>query len=123
MPKFTHVDLASGHALPRAAGCPSCGGLEIKLVLKQCTPARAALAELKQAAELIPNQGMLNTLPVLEAQASSEVENIVTTTDRLFQFQNIGGCADPATRKALRHAAVLGETPPLGVPTCRQSAT
>lgn len=84
--------------------------LETKLVLKQCIPARAALAELKQAAELIPNQGMLiNTLPLLEAQASSEIENIVTTTDRLFQFQNLGERADPATREALRHSSALLE--------------
>ena len=84
--------------------------LETKLVLKQCIPARAAVAELKQAAELIPNQGMLiNTLPLLEAQASSEIENIVTTTDKLFQFQNVGERADPVTREALRHSTALLE--------------
>ena len=84
--------------------------LETRLVLKQCIPARAALAELKQAAELIPNQGMLiNTLPLLEAQASSEIENIVTTTDKLFQFQNIDERADPVTREALRHSSALLE--------------
>ena len=50
--------------------------LETKPVLKQCITARAALAELKQAAELIPNQGtLINTLPLLEARASSEIEN------------------------------------------------
>ena len=44
--------------------------LEPKPVLKRCVTARAALAELKQAAELIPNQAMLiNTLPLLEARA------------------------------------------------------
>jgi len=89
---------------------PPAVDLETKLVLKQCIPARTALAELKQAAELIPNQGMLiNTLPLLEAQASSEIENIVTTTDKLFQFQNIGERADPVTREALRHSTALLE--------------
>jgi Fic family protein len=84
--------------------------LETKHVLKQCIPARAALAELKQAAELIPNQGMLiNTLPLLEAQASSEIENIVTTADKLFEFQNMGERAEPATREALRHSTALLE--------------
>lgn len=84
--------------------------LETRTVLKQCIAARAALAELKQAAELIPNQGVLiNALPLLEAQASSEIENIVTTTDRLFQFQNAGEHADPATREALRHSSALLE--------------
>ncbi len=84
--------------------------LETRTVLKQCIAARAALAELKQAAELIPNQGVLiNALPLLEAQASSEIENIVTTTDRLFQFQNIEEHADPATREALRYSSALLE--------------
>ena len=52
--------------------------LETKPVMKALVGARAALAELKQAGELIPNQSILiNTLPVLEARASSEIENIV----------------------------------------------
>jgi Fic family protein len=89
---------------------PPAAELETKPVLKQCIEARAALAELKQAAELIPNQSMLiNTLPLLEAQASSEIENIVTTTDKLFQFQNFDENADPATREALRHSSALLE--------------
>jgi Fic family protein len=79
-------------------------------VLKQCIAARAALAELKQAAQLIANQGLLiNSLPLLEAQASSEIENIVTTTDRLFQYQHADEHADPATREALRYGRALME--------------
>ncbi|MBM3273473.1 Fic family protein, partial [Candidatus Kaiserbacteria bacterium] len=89
---------------------PPATELETRAVLKQCIAARAALAELKQAAELIPNQGVLiNALPLLEAQASSEIENIVTTTDRLFQFQTANERADPATREALRHSTALLE--------------
>ena len=89
---------------------PPAEELETRAVLKQCITARAALAELKQAGELIPNQSVLiNTLPLLEAQASSEIENIVTTTDRLFQFQNTDERADPATREALRHSSALLE--------------
>lgn len=87
---------------------PPAAEVETRPVLKQCIAARAALAELKQAAELIPNQGVLiNALPLLEAQASSEIENIVTTTDRLFQYQSAGEQADPATREALRHSSAL----------------
>ncbi|MEO8203562.1 MAG: Fic family protein [Betaproteobacteria bacterium] len=101
-----HPD-APYNALP---DLPPSADLETRVVLKQCIPARAALAELKQAAELIPNQSVLiNTLPLLEAQASSEIENIVTTTDKLFQFQNIDERADPATREALRHSSALLE--------------
>lgn len=84
--------------------------LETKAVLKSCIEARAALAELKQAAELIPNQGVLiNTLPLLEAQASSEIENIVTTTDQLFQFREDDDNADAATKEALRYSRSLLE--------------
>ena len=83
--------------------------IETRAVLKQCVQARAALASLKQAAELIPNQTMLiNTIPLLEAKDSSEIENIVTTADRLFQFaQGDGGAADAATKEALRYRTAL----------------
>lgn len=82
--------------------------LETRAVLKRCVAARAALAELKTAAELIPNQSMLiNTLPVLEARASSEIENIVTTTDRLFRHLEAAESADPATKEALRYRRAL----------------
>ncbi|QEG24313.1 protein adenylyltransferase Fic [Mariniblastus fucicola] len=82
--------------------------LETRTVLKACITARAALAELKQAAEMIPNQSILiNTLPLLESQASSEIENIVTTTDKLFQHQHEKESADAATKEALRYSQSL----------------
>jgi Fic family protein len=85
--------------------------LETKAVLKKCVEARAALAELKQAAELLPNQSMLiNIIPLLEAKDSSEIENIVTSADKLFQFvDKPDGQADPATKEALRYRAALAE--------------
>jgi Fic family protein len=83
--------------------------LESRVVLKQCVASRAALAELKMAAELIPNPAVLiNTLPLLEAQASSEIENIVTTADSLFRHAAADDeRADPATREALRYRYAL----------------
>ena len=91
-------------------GLPPALDLEPRAVLKQCVGARAALAELKQAAELIPNPAMLiNTLPVLEARASSEIENIVTTADKLFRYLRDDSGADPATREALRYRRALVE--------------
>lgn len=84
--------------------------LETTAVLKQCITARASLAELKQAAELLPNPAMLiNTLPLLEAQASSEIENIVTTADKLFQHLQVESGADAPTREALRYRRALLE--------------
>lgn len=61
--------------------------------------------------QLIPNQSVLiNSIPLLEAQASSEIENIVTTTDQLFRFANApGNQADPATKEALRYRTALNE--------------
>ena len=79
-------------------------------ILKACIPARAALAELKQAGQLIPNQSLLiNLLPLLEAKDSSEIENIVTTTDKLFQYSQEDHGADPATKEALRYRTALYE--------------
>src|SRR6478735_5821694 len=88
---------------------PPAADLETKAVLKRCILARAALAELKQAAELIPNQTMLiNTIPLLEAKDSSEIENIVTTTDLLFQYaQGDDNQADAPTKEALRYRTAL----------------
>lgn len=88
---------------------PPAIALETHAVLKACVEARAALAEVKQAGLLIPNQAVLvNTIPLLEAQASSEIENIVTTTDRLFLFADLqDNQADPATKEALRYRSAL----------------
>ena len=89
---------------------PPATELETRAVLKHCISARAALAELKQAAELSPNQGVLiNTLPLLEAQASSEIENILTTTDRLFLYRDGDDAADVSTKEALRYTRALLE--------------
>lgn len=75
--------------------------------------ARAALAELRVSGQLIPNQAVLiNSIPLLEAQARSEIENFVTTTDRLFRFANEAGSqAGPATKEALRYRTALKQRP------------
>ena len=88
---------------------PPVQDIESKDILRQCIGARAALAELKRAADLIPNQSMLiNTLPLMEAQASSEIENIVTTTDHLFRHMQLTDSEpDPATKEALQYRTAL----------------
>jgi Fic family protein len=102
-PKLPYNDL------PRLP--PPIDQVETKDILKKCISARVALAELKQAAELIPNSAVLvNALPLLEARASSEIENIVTTTDKLFEFADIAeDKADAATKEALRYRTALYE--------------
>lgn len=65
---------------------PPAADLETVAVLKALATANRALAELKGRAATIPNQGILiDTLALQEAKASSEIENIVTTQDELFQ--------------------------------------
>ena len=90
---------------------PPAAEIETTQILKHCINARVALAELKQAAELIPNSAVLvNALPLLEARASSEIENIVTTTDKLFEYADIAeDRADAATKEALRYRTALYE--------------
>ena len=103
-PSVPHNDLP---LLPPAAEL-----VETGRILKKCISARVALAELKQAAELIPNASVLvNALPLLEAQASSEIENIVTTTDKLLEYVDLpdAKAADPATKEALRYRHALFE--------------
>jgi Fic family protein len=48
-----------------------------------------------------------NLVPLLEAQGSSEIENIVTTADRLFQYAQEDSQADPMTKEALRYRTAL----------------
>jgi len=102
-PKLPYNDLPE---LP-----PPAAVLESTKILKRCINARVSLAELKQAAELIPNSAVLvNALPLLEARASSEIENIVTTTDKLFEYADIAeDRADAATKEALRYRSALYE--------------
>lgn len=90
---------------------PPQADIETKAILKACIEARAAVEGLKRAGALIPNPSVLiNTLPLLEAQASSEIENIVTTSDRLFKFAQLDGAhADAATKEALRYRTALRE--------------
>ncbi|MEA9393402.1 Fic family protein [Acerihabitans sp. TG2] len=104
---------------------PELERVETRSVLKACISARAAIAELKTAGELIPDQGLLiSILPMLEAKDSSRIENIVTTSDRLFQYADHADGADPATKEALRYRTALydGYTRLRDYPLCTNTA-
>ncbi|WP_433909164.1 Fic family protein [Sphingomonas yabuuchiae] len=65
---------------------PPASVIENVTMLREVSRAHRYLAELKGRAGTIPNQGILiDTLSLQEAKASSEIENIVTTQDELFQ--------------------------------------
>jgi len=60
--------------------------LETKVVLRKTIQASRALAQLNGAIRNLPNPSLfLDTLHLQEAKASSEIENIITTNDDLFQ--------------------------------------
>lgn len=80
-------------------------------VLRKLASARGALGHLKGIARLIPDQKiLLNTLTLEEARDSSEIENIITTRDRLYKafaskLENI----DSATKEVLRYREAMWE--------------
>jgi len=89
---------------------PPAADLESRAVLKACIEARSALAELNQAAELLPIQAvLLNAFPLLEALASSEIENITTTAANLFRCAQPDRevLADAPTQEVLRYRTAL----------------
>lgn len=88
---------------------PPAADIETKAILKQCLSATRALAELKGAGGLIPDQAILiNAIPLQEAKLSSEIENIVTTQDELFRAAlNESATTDPQTKEVLRYRTAL----------------
>lgn len=85
--------------------------LETKKILKQTIQATRVLAELKGRADEIPNQSRLvNAITLQEAKDSSEIENIVTTQDSLFQaFSAKTNTVDAQTKEVLRYRHALWE--------------
>lgn len=88
---------------------PPPGDLESKAVLKKAISANKALAELKGAGELIPDQTLLiQAIGLQEAKLSSEIENIVTTNDELYRaFADDGQRTNPHTKEVLRYKDAL----------------
>ncbi len=83
--------------------------LETTAALKKCIAARSALAELKGVGDTIPNQSLLiRSIGLAEAKSSSEIENIVTTTDDLYQaLADSMDNVSPATKEVLRYQEAL----------------
>ena len=83
--------------------------VETKKILNASISANKKLAELKGFADTIPNQGIfINTLSLKEAQYSSEIENIITTTDELYQaLSSPDKNIDASTKEVLRYKNAL----------------
>ena len=85
--------------------------VETKAILRQESKAAVALAELKGIANTLPNQSILiNAIVLKEAKASSEIENIITTSDSLYEALNAKSSKpDSATKEVLRYREALFE--------------
>ena len=71
---------------------PNETSLESVTILKKLATAHRFLAELKGAAKTIPNEDILISMLIMqEAKDSSEIENIITTHDELFQADMLQG--------------------------------
>ncbi len=88
---------------------PPAAELETPTVLKAAIRANKKLAELKGKAGIIPNQRILiNSLILREAKASSEIENVITTNDKLYEaFSASDKNYDPQTKEVLRYRQAL----------------
>jgi len=83
--------------------------IETVAIYKKLASARAALAELKGRAPVIPNQKMLiNTLVLQEAKDSSSIENIFTTNDDLYKsFSSPQPTMSRSTKEVLKYREAL----------------
>lgn len=80
--------------------------LETTKVLKALTAAHRELSALKGEARGLTNPNILfETLPLQEAKSSSKIENIITTTDKLYEALSLSQTEqiNPATKEVLNY--------------------
>jgi Fic family protein len=83
--------------------------IETVKVLRQLVKSSVALAELKGLAKILPNPDiLLNAVILKEARASSEIENVITTQDKLYQALSTKGTqTDSSTKEVLRYREAM----------------
>ncbi|NJB84314.1 Fic family protein [Lewinella marina] len=91
---------------------PATEKIQTIATLKKATTATFAIAELKGIAETIPSQQMLvNAITLKEAKDSSEIENIITSTDELYEaLATKDSAVKPQTKEVVnyRRSIMLG---------------
>lgn len=93
-PAARHNPEKPWNALPEL---PPVAEIESKEILKACISARAELARVNALVEILPNKDiLLHAIPLQEARSSSEIENIVTSGDALYQALAGGGAGADA---------------------------
>jgi Fic family protein len=88
---------------------PEHAKIETIAILRQVVRSSIALAELKGLAHTLPNPSiLLNAVILKEARVSSEIENVITTHDRLYQAISATGTPiDHATKEVLRYREAM----------------
>lgn len=88
---------------------PNRNAVETIHILRQESKAAVALAELKGFAKILPNQNILiNSVVLKEAKASSEIENVITTQDKLYKAITLKDIqVDHDTKEVLRYREAL----------------
>lgn len=83
--------------------------IESVIILKQLVKSSVALAELKGIIHILPNpEILLNAVILKEARASSEIENVITTQDKLYQALSAkGDQIDSSTKEVLRYREAM----------------
>jgi Fic family protein len=85
--------------------------IENKEILKKAIKANKALAKLVGSGKQLPNQTILiNSIGLQEAKLSSEIENVLTTNDELYQaFASEKKSTNPKTKEVLHYQEALWE--------------
>lgn len=88
---------------------PPAQELETKEILKKTISASRALSALDGSSGKLPNEKvLLTTVALQEARLSSEIENVVTTNDELFQaIASDQMVTDPAMKEVLHYQEAL----------------
>ena len=88
---------------------PPAADIQTPAILKACTRAARALAELKGTAHRLPDPRiLLIALPLQEARKSSAIENVITTTSNLFRAWALDSeNTDPSTKEVLRYREAM----------------
>ncbi|MFC1868314.1 Fic family protein [Thermodesulfobacteriota bacterium] len=82
--------------------------LESIELFKALVPASEALAQLSATAEHLPNQAALyESVILLEAKASSAIEHVVTTDNKLFGSESPKKAPDPMTKEVHQYGAAI----------------
>ena len=83
---------------------------ETPVILKALAEASRHLGELKGISNSIPNERILvSTLYLQESQASSAIENIITTQDALYKYRLHPTDKDPSAKEVHNYAMALNE--------------